>query len=104
MKLKLITTLVMAGLLAAGSGAAWAAGSSETQEATALQNAKVSLSQAIAIAQQQTGGTAFDAGVDIKGHHTRIAVETSGPKGVRTTYIDPQTGRIVGGHQGVEPD
>jgi uncharacterized membrane protein YkoI len=102
MNQKLIASLAVAGLLAVGSGAAWAAGASESQEATALQGAKVSLSQAIATAEQHTGGTAFDAGVDIKNHRTRIAVETNGPKGVRTTLIDPQTGRITGGHAGPE--
>ncbi|HQT75949.1 MAG: hypothetical protein B7Z80_10925 [Rhodospirillales bacterium 20-64-7] len=104
MKPQLIATLAVAGLFAIGSGVAQAAGSTEIQEATALQGAKVSLSQAISTAEQRTGGKAFDAGVDIRGNRVHIAVETNGPKGVQTTFVDPQNGHIVGGHAGPQQD
>jgi uncharacterized membrane protein YkoI len=105
MNTKLTTALALAGLLAAGTlGAAHAAGQDEDQEATALQGAKVSLIQAITTAEQQTGGQAFDAGVDKKGGQTRIAVETNGPKGVQTVTIDAQSGQVVGTHAGGEQD
>ncbi len=101
MNSKLTTTLVLAGLLAAGTlGAAHAA--AQDEEATALRGAKVSLIQAITTAEQQTGGQAFDAGVDTKGGQTRIAVETNGPKGVQTVTIDAQSGQVVGTHAGGE--
>jgi len=104
MKVK-FTHAALAGLLIAGTlaGTALAAGSDENQEATALQNAKVTLTQAIATAEQQTGGKAFDAGVDIKDAQTRIAVETNGPKGVQTVTVDAQSGH-VGTHAGVQAD
>jgi len=105
MNTKLATTLALAGLLAAGTlGAAFAAGQDEDRDATALQGAKVSLIQAITTAEQQTGGQAFDAGVDTKGGRTRIAVETNGPKGVQTLTIDAQSGQVVGTHAGGEQD
>jgi uncharacterized membrane protein YkoI len=105
MNTKLTTALALAGLLAAGTlGAARAAGHDEDREARALQGAKVSLIQAITTAEQQTGGRAFDAGVDTKGGQTRIAVETNGPKGVQTVTIDAQSGQVVGTHAGGEQD
>ena len=106
MNTRILASLALAGLLAAGSlaGTAFAAGSDEQQEATALQGAKVTLSQAIATAEQQTGGHAYDAGVDIKGSTPRIAVETNGPRGVQTVIVDAQTGRVVGTHAGAETD
>ncbi len=100
---KLLAALAFAGLLAAGSGVALA-GSDEQKEATALQGAKVSLTEAIATAEQQTGGKAYDAGVDVKGGRTRIAVETNGPKGVQTVMVDAQSGQVVGAHAGAEAD
>jgi uncharacterized membrane protein YkoI len=106
MNTKAITIFALVGLLATGTlaGTALAAGNNEAQEATALQGAKVSLSQAIATAEQQTGGKAFDAGVDNENGATRIAVETNGPRGVQTVTVDPQSGQVVGVHAGGETD
>jgi uncharacterized membrane protein YkoI len=106
MNAKTLSTLALAGLLAAATLArpALAAGSDEDREATALQGARVTLSQAIATAEQRTGGRAYDAGVDLKGGQPRIAVETNGPKGVQTVIVDAQTGQVVGAHVGAEQD
>ena len=101
---KYTTLAVAAGLMAGMAGAAIAAPGDEAKEATALQSAKVSLTQAIATAEQQTGGKAYDAGVDIKGGVPRIAVETNGPKGVQTVVVDAQSGHVVSTHQGAETD
>jgi uncharacterized membrane protein YkoI len=102
MHIKTLTTLALAGLLAACG--ALAAEKGELREETALQNAKVTLPQAIATAEQQTGGRAYEAGVDLKHGEPRIAVETNGPKGVQTVFVDAQTGQVVGTHAGAEPD
>jgi len=105
MDTKLTAALALAGLLAAGTlGAAHAAGQDEDREATALQGAKVSLIQAIATAERQTGGQAFDAGADVRDGQPRITVETNGPKGVQTVVIDAQNGQVVGTHAGGEQD
>lgn len=104
MNTKITGTLALASLLAVGSGVAFAATNGEQQEVTALQGSKVSLVQAINTAEQQTGGKAYDAGVDIEGGQTRIAVETNGPKGVQTVVVDAQNGQIVGSHAGGETD
>lgn len=101
-----LAMMALAGLLASGAvaGTAYAGSNDEANEATALQNAKVTLPQAIATAEQQTGGKAFDAGVDSKGGQTRIAVETNGAKGVQTVIVDAQSGQVVGTHAGGETD
>jgi uncharacterized membrane protein YkoI len=106
MNTKILASLTLAALIATGAavGTARAAGNDESQEANALQNAKVSLPQAIATAEQQTGGRAFDAGVDIKGGMVRIAVETNGSRGVQTVIVDAQSGQVVGTHAGGEQD
>ncbi len=102
MTIKLTTAVVLAGMFAAG-GAALAAGPVDP-EATALQSAKVTLPQAIATAEQKTGGQAYDAGVDIKAGQTRIAVETNGPGGVQTVMVDAQSGQVVSAHAGAPAD
>jgi uncharacterized membrane protein YkoI len=106
MNSKLLTTLAITALIGTGlvAGTALAAGNDEASEATALQGAKVTLSQAIGTAEQQTGGQAYDAGVDIKDGAARIAVETNGPKGVQTVIVDAQSGKVVGTHAGAEQD
>lgn len=103
---KLFVSLTLASVIAAGAaaGTALARGNDEDREATALQGAKVTLSQAIATAEQQTGGQAFDAGVDNENGTVRIAVETNGPKGVQTVIVDPQSGQVVSTHAGGEQD
>ncbi len=105
MNARKFTSLALAAALTAGlAGTAMAKPSDEAKEATALQTAKVSLTQAITTAEQQTGGKAYDAGVDIKGGVPRIAVETNGPKGVQTVVVDAQSGKVVSTTQGGETD
>jgi uncharacterized membrane protein YkoI len=88
----------------AAAGTTLAASTDEAHEETALQGAKVTLTQAIATAERQTGGQAFDAGVDIDHGKPRIIVETNGPKGVQTVIVDAQSGSVIGGHPGGEAD
>lgn len=97
-------TLAILGLAVLFAAPAYAAGGDASHEATALQGAKVTLPQAIAIAEQRTGGRAYDAGVDIKHGLPRIAVETNGPQGVLTVIVDAQSGKIVGTHAGPDQD
>ena len=86
------------------AGPATAGARSETQEQTALQGTTMTLSHAIAIAEHQTGGKAYDAGVMIDHGKPSVVVETNGPNGVQTVIIDAQSGQVVGGHAGGVPD
>lgn len=73
MNTRRITSLALVGLIGTAlAGPAFA--TAEDREATALQSATVTLPQAIATAERQTGGKAFDAGVAVKGGATRISV------------------------------
>ncbi len=106
MRMDIMLPLTLSALLMTATlgGSALAAGQDEDREAVALQGAKVSLVQAITLAEQQTGGQAFDAGVDVKDGQTRISVETNGPKGVQTVVINAQSGEVVAAHAGGVPD
>ena len=97
-------TLAIAGIIVTACGATFAATQAPDREATALQGAKISLPEAIAIAERQTGGKAYDAGADIKAGHPRIAVETNGRRGVQTVTVDAQSGRVLATHAGPEQD
>jgi uncharacterized membrane protein YkoI len=97
--------IALAGILfLGGAGSALAVTGGEAQEETALQKTSLTLSQAIAMAEHQTGGKAFDAGVNVDDGKPRVIVETNGPLGVQTVIIDAQSGQVVGGHAGGEPD
>ena len=104
--MKFSLPLAVAGVLVTGTlaGTAYAGNLDENREANALQAAKVSLTRAIATAEQRTGGRAYDAGVDLKGNETHIGVETNGPTGVQTVIVDTQSGQVVGAHAGGEAD
>jgi uncharacterized membrane protein YkoI len=105
MKIKYGAATALAGLLVLGlPGPTFAANRGAAQEQTALQGTNLTLTQAIATAEQQTGGKAFDAGVDVDHGKPRVVVETNGPKGVQTVIVDAQSGQIVGGHAGGEED
>ena len=85
-------------------GPALAAGTAENAEQTALLHSQLTLSQAIAAAEQRTGGKAYDAGVDAAHGKPRIVVETNGAGGVQTVTVDANSGRIISTHSGGQPD
>jgi uncharacterized membrane protein YkoI len=97
--------IALAGILfLGGAGSALAVTRGEAQEQNALQGTTLTLSQAIAIAEHQTGGKAYDAGVNVDDGKHRVVVETNGPNGVQTVIIDAQSGQVVSTHAGGEPD
>ena len=103
--LRRIAPLAVAAALAAALPLAAMAADHQDQSDAAVMNApKVSLAQAIATAEQQTGGKAFDAGVDNENGTARISVQVAGSQGVRTVLIDPATGAVTatraGGDEG----
>lgn len=105
MMIKRSIPILLAGVIVVGVAVpCFAASRDEAREQTALQGAKLTLSQAISVAEQRTGGKAFDAGVDVDKGKPRVVVETNGPKGVQTVIVDAQSGQIVGEHAGGEAD
>jgi uncharacterized membrane protein YkoI len=111
MNTKRIVILVAAGLIATGAGGslAYAEEHGDHSGAQAVANSRISLSQAIATAEQQAGGKAVGAGVDNENGTVRIAVDVASGQGVKTVLVDPQTGQVTGtkageDHEGEEND
>ena len=104
MMIEYIAAIALAGVLILGVAGPTFSANGEAREETALLGTKLTLSQAISTAEQQTGGKAFDAGVDVEHEKPRIVVETNGPNGVQTVVFDAETGQIIGSHAGGEPD
>jgi uncharacterized membrane protein YkoI len=105
MKTKHGAAIALASALFLGlAGPTFAENSDEAREETALQGTKLTLSQAISIGEQQTGGKAFDAGVDVDHGKPRIVVETNVTSSVQTVIVDAESGQIVGGHAGGQAD
>jgi hypothetical protein len=95
----------VAGLLLMGAAVpSFAAKPGEAQEQDVLQSKQLTLTQAIATAEQLTGGKAFDAGTDVDNGKPRVVVETNGAKGVQTVIIDADNGQIMSTHAGGESD
>lgn len=98
MNRKMLAPLAFAAILsagAAGSAVIAHAGEAEGSDAAALANAKITLGQAIAAAEQRVGGKAIDAGVENQNGTVSIAVDVAGKQGVKTVLFDPATGQIT---------
>ncbi len=87
---------------AAGSAALAKGHDDDSNDAAALAGAKVTLTQAIATAEQQTGGRAIGAGADNENGRVAIAVEIAAKDGMRTVLIDPATGQPIANRAGGE--
>ena len=84
-------------LLAAGpaSGFAWAEKNENKDDAGMLADAKITLQQAIATAETQTGGRATSADLRRKKGVVQIEVETAGPQGAKKVLVNAQTGQVT---------
>lgn len=88
----------MAAAIAVGAGGAAFAATHDREDAkdiAAVLNAKTSLAEAIATAEQQVGGKAIDAGLEREGGPMRFEVEVAKDKTVQRVLVDPQTGKVV---------
>ena len=97
-----IVPIAMAAVIAVGStvGLAYAAnnehGANEgAQELAALVNAKTTLAQAIAAAEQQTGGKAIDAGLENENGAMAFAIEVAKDNTVQKVHVDLQSGKVL---------
>lgn len=87
--------------LGAASGIAHArdsGGSGENdraQERAAVLNAKTSIVQAIAAAEQETGGKAIDAGLENQNGNMSYEVEVAKGDKVEKVLVDLQTGKVL---------
>lgn len=92
-----VTTLLATVLVALGLSTNAMAGSNEKEQLAAINAAKISLSDAILLAEQEVGGRAVEAEVD--DHRDEVfyyEIEVITPDGVeKEVRIDMNTGKIV---------
>jgi uncharacterized membrane protein YkoI len=94
-------TLAIAGVLAAATlSAAGAADAKDrhdqrTNEAAIIANAKVTITQAIATAEQQTGGKAVGTGIEDQDGAVFLEVTVLKDNQKHKVLIDPQSGHVV---------
>ena len=91
---------IMAGTLASaaisGSVAAYARDRDKPTDETAIMaNAKISMAQAIATAEQQVGGKAVGTGIEDEDGTVYFEVEVLKDGKRQKVLIDPQTGNVV---------
>jgi uncharacterized membrane protein YkoI len=98
-----IVPIAMAAVIAIGGtvGFAYAANNNRGgeheggQEIASVLNAKTSLAQAIATAEQQSGGKAIDAGLENENGPMAFAVEVAKDNTIQKVLIDLQTGKVL---------
>lgn len=82
-----------------GSAAAFAANAApqddERQEAVAVLNAKFSLGQAIAAAEQHTGGKAIDSGIENQHGKVGYDIKVASGNTVQKVLVDLNTGQVL---------
>lgn len=97
---KIIPAVLAVAVGLGGATAAFAANGTnrndERQEATAIQSAKTSLVQAIAAAEQHTGGKAIDSGIENQnGKVIAYDIEVVKENIVQKVLVDMGTGQVI---------
>jgi uncharacterized membrane protein YkoI len=88
---------VLATAMVVGStaGAVYAGSDDSAKELAALRNAKISLAQAIAGAEQKSGGKAISAGLNNENGAMAYGVEVVKGNTVQTVLVDLNSGEVV---------
>jgi uncharacterized membrane protein YkoI len=98
-RFRLIPAALAAAIVLGGAGATFASeGEHETddhQQISAVMNAKTSLAQAIATAERETGGKAFDTGVEIQDGVMAYEVEVAKDNTVQNVLVALDSGKII---------
>ena len=100
-KARYIPLALAAAIAAGGVGSALAQNTGqddtrgEPSELAVLQGAKISLSEAIGIAEKEAGGKAVEAGIDDENGQYAFEVEVLGSSAEQEVLIDPATGKVT---------
>ena len=94
MKRRLAAAIVVTGIAAALGGGAYAARAKES-DAQAIANAKISLPQAIALAEQSVGGKATKARLEQTNHKWAFLVEVVKDSKVLDVKVDIESGTVI---------
>jgi uncharacterized membrane protein YkoI len=96
---KILLATLVAALTVAGTGAALAENNGkdtdEQQELSAMTNAKTSLSQAIAAAEQETGGKAIGTGLENQEGPLAYEVEIAKGNTLQNVLVDLDSGKVI---------
>ena len=94
---KIFPLVLAAGIAIAGAGAALAGDSeiSPQKEIDAIFGAKISISQAIAAAEQATGGKAYSARIDNVNGAVAYEVKTAKSGALDMVSVDINAGKVV---------
>ncbi len=92
--------IAIAALVAVAAAGGVAAAQDQNKDVATLAGMKVTLQQAIGVAESQTGGRAVSADAARQGAATTVEVEVAGPQGVKTVTVDAQTGRVTATQDG----
>ncbi len=105
-KVKLLSAAIAALLITGAAGVALAATSKddESQEARAVAQAKIGMTDAIRTAEQQAGGRAVDASFDDESGYGLYEIEVLKGTTVNNVYVDSQTGKVTKVTQGDQDD
>jgi uncharacterized membrane protein YkoI len=92
---KLVPGALAATLALAAAGAYAGSRSHDANDVAVMANAKVTLAQAVTIAEQQAGGRAL--GADIRHEHGQpgIVVEVAAKDGTHKVLVDPASGKVT---------
>jgi uncharacterized membrane protein YkoI len=93
-----LLTATLAGVIASSVGglaAAYAGNDNAADEATIMANAKITMAQAIAAAEQQVGGRAIGSGIEDQDGTVYYEVQVVKDGSRQNVLIDPQTGKII---------
>jgi uncharacterized membrane protein YkoI len=85
--------VIATGMLGAGSAAY--AKENRTNEAAIMANAKITMAQAIAAAEQQTGGKAVGTGIEDQDGAVFLEIQVVKDNQKQKVLIDPQSGQVV---------
>lgn len=96
---KIIPVAMAAAITLAGTGAAFtakaAAETNEQQEISAVLKAKTSLAQAIAAAEQETGGKAVETGLENRDGVMAYEVKIARGDTLQKVLIDLDSGKVI---------
>ena len=96
---KIILSSLVALITLAGAGAAFAGENGketdQQSELNAVTNAKTSLSQAIAAAEQETGGKAVDTGLENQDGVMAYEIEIAKGNTLQRVLVDADSGKVI---------
>jgi uncharacterized membrane protein YkoI len=91
----IILTFTLALITLAGAGAALAGENDQQSELNAVTNAKTSLSQAIAAAEQEIGGKAIETGLENQDGVMAYEIKIAKGNTLQRVLVDADSGKIT---------